>query len=379
MHKKIENKEKILFNIDTIDKSGMLKIQRRLNDTVLKRRKEMNYKGYHREEYLEGMQKIIGLRSQIETYMDKIFEEGVENIVLCGIGGTISIMLPIEKFMKKRTAMPVYVENAAELVLGNNKAIGEKSLVVLYSASGTTKETVAAVRYCNEQHIPNIGVSYKMDTPLYDELQYPLLGTGEDEYSCDGDYMNLFLIAATFLKENGDMPDYEQFIEALSQLPEAMANTKEEADEEMKKLAFAIKDENYSLLVGGGNVWGPTYCYAMCYMEEMQWMRTKSIQAPEFFHGTLELLEEDTNIMIFNGEDEARPLTDRVINFANRISKKVRVIDTKNYAKGQVAATYRGDFSPAILEAVLGRLTAHLEDATGHSLDIRRYYRVMEY
>lgn len=339
----------------------------------------MNYKGYHREEYLEGMQKIIGLRSQIETYMDKIFEEGVENIVLCGIGGTISIMLPIEKFMKKRTAMPVYVENAAELVLGNNKAIGEKSLVVLYSASGTTKETVAAVRYCNEQHIPNIGVSYKMDTPLYDELQYPLLGTGEDEYSCDGDYMNLFLIAATFLKENGDMPDYEQFIEALSQLPEAMANTKEEADEEMKKLAFAIKDENYSLLVGGGNVWGPTYCYAMCYMEEMQWMRTKSIQAPEFFHGTLELLEEDTNIMIFNGEDEARPLTDRVINFANRISKKVRVIDTKNYAKGQVAATYRGDFSPAILEAVLGRLTAHLEDATGHSLDIRRYYRVMEY
>lgn len=357
----------------------MLKIQRCMSDIVLKRRREMSYKGYDRKKYLEGMQKIIELQPQIEKYMDEIFNLGIENIVLCGIGGTISIMMPIEKFMKKRTTMPVYIENAAELVLGSNKAIGEKSLVVLYSASGTTKETVAAVRYCNENNIPNIGVSYKKDTPLYDELKYPILGTGEDEYSCDGDYMNLFLIAAAFLKKNGDMPDYEEFIEALTHLPEAMANTKEEADETMKKLAFDIRNENYSILVGGGNVWGPTYCFAMCYMEEMQWMRTKSIQSPEFFHGTLELLEEDTNIMIFNGEDETRPLTERVINFANRISKKVRVIDTKDYVKGQVDERYRGDFSPAILEAVLGRLTAHLEDATGHSLDIRRYYRVMEY
>ena len=57
----------------------------------------------------------------------------------------------------------------------------------------------------------------------------------------------------------------------------------------------------------------------------------------------------------------------------------MRVIDTKDYVPGKVDEKYRGDFSPAILEAVLGRLTAHLEDATGHSLDIRRYYRVMEY
>lgn len=339
----------------------------------------MNYKGYNRETYLEGMQKTLALRPVIEKYMEDIFSHGIENIVLCGIGGTISIMLPIEKFLKKRTKMPVYVENAAELVLGNNKAIGKKSLVVLYSASGTTKETVEAVRYCNEHHIPNIGVSYKKDTPLYEELKYPILGIGEDEYSCDGDYMNLFLIASEFLKKNGDMPDYESFMQALARLPEAMADTKEEADAAMKELAYGIKDETYHMLVGAGNVWGPTYCFAMCYMEEMQWMKTKSIQSPEFFHGTLELLEEDTNIMIFNGEDETRPLTDRVIHFANKISKKVRVIDTKDYVSGKVDEKYRGDFSPAILEAVLGRLTAHLEDATGHSLDIRRYYRVMEY
>ena len=53
------------------------------------------------------------------------------------------------------------------------------------------------------------------------------------------------------------------------------------------------------MLVGSGNLWGSTYCFAMCYLEEMQWIHTKSITAPEFFHGTLELLEEDTSIMYF--------------------------------------------------------------------------------
>ena len=90
-------------------------------------------------------------------------------------------------------------------------------------------------------------------------------------------------------------------------------------------------------------------------------------------------LEEDTSIMIFKGEDETRMLTERVENFAKKISKKVKVIDTKEYEAEGIAEKYRGDLSPAFLEAYLGRLTAHLEDATGHSLDIRRYYRVMDY
>ena len=168
-------------------------------------------------------------------------------------------------------------------------------------------------------------------------------------------------------------------MENLAKLREGLDNIKDGVDEEAKAYAYQIKDEPYHMLVGSGNLWGSTYCFAMCYLEEMQWIRTKSIESPEFFHGTLELLEEDTSIMIFKGEDETRMLTERVENFAKKISKKVKVIDTKEYEAEGIAEKYRGDLSPAFLEAYLGRLTAHLEDATGHSLDIRRYYRVMDY
>ena len=154
---------------------------------------------------------------------------------------------------------------------------------------------------------------------------------------------------------------------------------KEAVEEEAKEYAYSIKDEPYHMLVGSGNLWGSTYCFAMCYLEEMQWIHTKSITAPEFFHGTLELLEEDTSIMIFKGEDETRVLAERVENFAKKISKKVKVVDTKAFPAEGIADKYRSDFAPFFLEAYLGRLIANLEDATGHSLDIRRYYRVMDY
>ena len=32
----------------------------------------------------------------------------------------------------------------------------------------------------------------------------------------------------------------------------------------------------------------------MCYWEEQHWIRTKSIHSAEFFHGTLEIIDRDT-------------------------------------------------------------------------------------
>ncbi len=44
-------------------------------------------------------------------------------------------------------------------------------------------------------------------------------------------------------------------------------------------------------------------------------------QAGEYFHGTIELTEENTSIILLYGEDATRPLMDRVYNFAIQILK----------------------------------------------------------
>src|SRR5690606_741255 len=120
-----------------------------------------------------------------------------------------------------------------------------------------------------------------------------------------------------------EFPQYEQFTKEVSLLPRAIVNAVKSFDQKAEEFAIKHKNTDYHMLVGSGNLWGNTYSYAMCILEEMQWIRTKSIHAAEFFHGTLELVEEDTSVILFKGEDETRPLIDRVERFAEKITNEL--------------------------------------------------------
>ena len=63
-------------------------------------------------------------------------------------------------------------------------------------------------------------------------------------------------------------------------------------------MAEDFKDTDYHMVIGSGMLWGEAYDYAMCILEEMQWIKTKSIHAAEFFHGTIELCEEGTSLIL---------------------------------------------------------------------------------
>ena len=133
------------------------------------------------------------------------------------------------------------------------------------------------------------------------------------------------------------------------------------------------------LVVDGYPVLGETYCFAMCVLEEMQWIATKSIHAAEFFHGTVEMTEKDMSFMLMKGEDETRPLVDRVENFVRKYSDVVEVWDTKDFELEGIDEDMRKFMSPMVMSSQLERVSAHFEHVRNHSLEIRRYYRTVEY
>lgn len=100
------------------------------------------------------------------------------------------------------------------------------------------------------------------------------------------------------MKNNGEFPEYEKFIDALKQMPEVLQKVREDNDERALAFAEKHKDTKFHMCVGAGNTWGETYCFAMCVLEEMQWIPTKSIHAAEFFHGTVEMTEKDMSFML---------------------------------------------------------------------------------
>jgi len=139
------------------------------------------------------------------------------------------------------------------------------------------------------------------------------------------------------------------------------------------------KEDALHYFIGGGTLYGATYSYAMCYWEEMHWLRTKSIHSAEFFHGMLEIVDKDTPVTVFVSEDKQRPLGERVAKFLPRICENYTIIDTKDYMLEGISEEYRCRVSHLVMHAVTDRIDAHLVDQTGHDMDLRRYYRKMDY
>jgi len=79
------------------------------------------------------------------------------------------------------------------------------------------------------------------------------------------------------------------------------------AEDRAVQIAASIAADPHHIIAGAGSVWPEACYYGMCILEEMQWIRTRPVHAADFFHGTLELVEDDVSVILLKGEDPTRP------------------------------------------------------------------------
>jgi fructoselysine-6-phosphate deglycase len=181
------------------------------------------------------------------------------------------------------------------------------------------------------------------------------------------------------MSHRGEFEGFPEWAENMRALPAALVAAKRAFEPDAERIADAIKDEKYLIVSGAGATWPEAFYYGMCILEEMQWIRTRPVHASDFFHGTLELVEKDVGILLLKGEDEYRPLVERVEAFARRYTENLTVIDTVTSALPGIATSIRPLSSPIVLATLLERVSAHLEVKRAHPLTTRRYYKRVEY
>lgn len=334
---------------------------------------------FSKAEYLSVTNGALNLRNQIESIADKVSAKGFKNIFLLGSGGSIAIMYPFEYMINSVSTIPAYAEIASEFLLQNHKQFTKESLVILSSLSGTTEETVAAAKYCKERGITTIGLVGEMGTDLANIVNYPIANYAENNFAADSINLQMYLLVFRLIHNHGEFDSYFDFADELQSIPAELIKVKEAADPKAEAFAEKYKHEEYHMLVGSGTAWGRTYAYAMCVLEEMQWIRTKAIHAAEFFHGTIELVDEDLSMILLKSEDETRPLMERVERFAEKYTKKLTIFDTADYKLANMSSEFRKYLAPLVLATALQRVSIHLEKERGHSLETRRYYRTVAY
>ncbi|MFF5158610.1 SIS domain-containing protein [Streptomyces sp. NPDC000348] len=331
--------------------------------------------GFDEPEFLSQLASTVALRPRIEELADRLTDDGFDNLFLVGAGGTYAQMWPYEQLARRTSTLPVHAVIAAELVTGAEATLGERSVAVFTSVSGTTEDSLRAIEYCRARGVRTVGFTGYAESPVARSVDVALVSEPK-AWPFDP---QMLLLMGRLLARRGEFERYDKLADELAGLPGILLDVARQAEPGAAAFAEAHKDTDYHFLVGGGNLWGFTYLYSMCILEEMQWLRTTRVHSAEFFHGSLELLEEGTSVLVFQGEDETRALTDRVEAFAKRISRDVTVFDTRDYPLPGISPEFRGLLAPLVLDTVMGRVSKHLERVRGHSLDLRRYYRVMDY
>ncbi|MBY4797879.1 SIS domain-containing protein [Collinsella sp. AGMB00827] len=322
---------------------------------------------------IASVQGALGLRAQIEQVVDAIFEQGYHNICWLGIGGTWASAMQATVHMKERSACEVWAENAAEYLTTGNRRIGTGTVVITSSVTGSTQEVVDAVRKAREAGAIVIGFIDRPETELARMVDH-LISYDENEQ------LKFFMVADRFMKNAGEFDEYdEQYAEFDAHLARALVEVEKRADAFAAEFASKHAEDPIHYFVGAGNQWGATYSYAMCYWEEQLWRKTKSITSGEFFHGMFEIVTKETPVTVYIGEDAQRPLSERVARFLPRITANSTVIDTRDYPLEGISERFRGNISHLVMHAVNNRIDVHMEIETRHPMEIRRYYRQLDY
>jgi fructoselysine-6-phosphate deglycase len=250
--------------------------------------------------------------------------------------------------------------------------------VITLSKSGDTKESVAIAQWCKAQGIRVVAITKNADSPLAEAATWHI--SMQHKNGVEYEYMLLYWLFFRIVSLNGEFSGYDRFASQLELLPENLLQAKRKFNDRADEIASRYHSADYMMWIGGAEMWGEVYLFSMCILEEMQWKRTKAVSSAEFFHGTLELLEKDVPLFLVKGEGKCRELDDRVEAFAGKITENLVVIDPREFTLTGIADEFRWILAPCVVSTLLvDRLAAHFEHYTGHSLDIRRYYRQFDY
>ena len=264
-------------------------------------------------------------------------------------------MQPAAQLLQAKSTFPAFARYAAELVLGGSRHLGEKSIVVIPSLSGTTKESIAAMEYCRARGATIITLVGHAAYSLGEGGDHAFVNFAEDDTSSESFYLqSLFIAAPRSCVTAASSTAIAYFLRFCQ--PDA--------------LSFRLCRERRPARSGRR----PTTT-ACAYSRRCNGSGRGPVHASDFFHGTLELVEDGVSLILLKGEDEYRPLADRVEAFAREKTDRLTVFDTANQELAGISSETRALISPIVLATTLERVSDHLARKRNHPLTTRRYYR----
>lgn len=331
-----------------------------------------------RQAMIDGLATAVSLLDAAHALGRRLAPE-IDRIVMVAAGSANRAMLGIQYWAERASpSLDVRRWFPAELMTQDPARLDARTLVLIASKSGTTKETVAAGEWLRGKPCRTVAFTQRADKPLAGLAQH-VFAVGETSESFPALFMVMQALVAGVMAAKDNWALAAPLMTSLKALPAALADAAAASDLRGQQDAARIVADKVIYHIASGPGFTTAYVFGVCIVMEMLRLHSTALEAAEFFHGPFEAVDETTPLILIVGEDPSRPLMERVVRFCDRYAPRAMVYDSRDFAMPGIDPAIRPIVAPYVLQAALKRISANLSLLLNKPLGERRYMWKVEY
>jgi glucosamine--fructose-6-phosphate aminotransferase (isomerizing) len=250
----------------------------------------------------EGTARVSGLNLSDDELKQ------VQRIIITACGTSWHSGLIGEYMLEEMARIPVEVEYASEFRY-RNPVVDDKTLVIGISQSGETADTLAAIREAKRRGARTVGVVNVVGSTIAREVDGgiylhagPEVGVASTKaFTSQVAALSLISLRLARLRSLSILQG-RQFIQALTRLPDQMAQILERSSE-LERLADQFLGKTHNALYLGRGVNFPVALEGALKLKEISYIHAEGYPAAEMKHGPIALIDENMPVVFIAPKD----------------------------------------------------------------------------
>ena len=319
-----------------------------------------------------------------EELLNRILEEKEQicDVFFTACGGSLVDLYPGYYFINSESeSMHAHWLTARELVTAPPKCLNEHALVIVCSHGGNTSESIAAAELALERGAGLITMTHDPSSACAKEKMNPIVYDWSDQTEEKERPQGLVLRILNELMslQESSYTKYDAVKEALEKVDSIVKNAMKKARNRTWLFAEKYFEEPFLYIMGSGASYSQAYGFAICSLQEMQWMDCCYLHSGEYFHGPFECTDKEHLYILLMGTGNARVMDERALVFLEKYGEKYEVIDAMELGITEIDETVSEYFCPMLFYAMSVAYRTALQDKRRHPVDMRRYMGVVNY
>jgi len=260
---------------------------------------------------LDDTVQALALTKPLQNLAEKLNQGKFHRVVLTGMGSSFHALHPLNLELISCGFTAIMVETS-ELVHYKNRFFDPKTLIVAVSQSGRSAEMLRLIEV-NHGHSPVIAVTNTANSPLAKSAEVTILTRAGKEFSVSCKTYVTALMALKWLGDALCQRASQRTRSTLERAAPAVAEYLADWKQHVEHLACQLKDMQHLFLVGRGASLAAVGTGALI-VKESDHFHAEGMSSAAFRHGPLEMLNEDTFVLVFSGDKKTRELNRRLLD-----------------------------------------------------------------